>query len=278
MDIEDFFSSESKSSQKESHEHIRLSVIDSMLVEPIIHGMSENYEIVRDNPLNCANRLVEGIVNSALITTLDYAKGKGSWKLIPDICVAAKGPFKTVNLFFNKEIRDLKTVAVNSIDTTATALLKIIMQEKYEIAPEFISIDGQLSDKLNQADAALLSGNEAYNLQQSNKIFIDLGDEWFDLTGLPFVYAVWVVHEMDFKQSMVDKIKSIVDNNLNNQKRILNSVFENNKKSIKNYPDFISNTIRYQFGLDEKEAITEFFRYAFFFGMIDNIPDLHFCD
>ena len=72
------------------------------------------------------------------------------------------------------------------------------MQEKYEIAPEFVSVNDSLVDKLNQVDAALLSGNEAFDVQQSDKMFMDLGDEWFDLTGLPFVYAFWAVHEMDY--------------------------------------------------------------------------------
>jgi chorismate dehydratase len=149
------------------------------------------------------------------------------------------------------------------------------MQEKYEIAPEFISLNGNLSEQLNQADAALFSGNKAFTMQQSNKIFMDLGEEWYDLTGLPFVYALWTVHDMEFNKSMVNKIKSIVDYNLKNREQIRESVFDEN---ISNSLNLIKNIITYHLGLEEKEAITEFFRYAFFFGQIEHIPDLHFCE
>lgn len=278
MDIEAFFSGELDSSRKNKHKKIQLSVVDSFLADPLIYSMGKDHDIVRDNPLNTVNRLQEGVVSSALITTLDYVKGKGNWKLIPSICIAARGFFKTINLFFNKEIRDLNTVAVNSVDSTSVALLKIIMQEKYEIDPEIIPIDGQLSDKLNQADAALLSGNEAFNLQQANNMFMDLGDEWYDLTGLPFVYAVWAVHEMDIRQSMIDKIKATVDNNLKNRTQIIMPALQKFKEHGKDYSELINSVISYQLGLEEKEAIIEFFRYAFFFGLIEHIPDLHFCD
>lgn len=278
MDIEDFFSGDSQSPRKESQAPIKLVVIDSFMADPLIYGIGEGYDIVRDNPVNSANRLIEGAVNSAFIATLDYAKGKGSWKLIPNICVAAKGPFKTINLIFNKEIRDLNTIAVDSNDPTAVALLKIIMQEKYEIAPEFVSVNDSLVDKLNQVDAALLSGNEAFDVQQSDKMFMDLGDEWFDLTGLPFVYAFWAVHEMDYNPTVVDKIKSVADYNLKNQDRILKPVFKKYTDNVSIYSEFINNVVSYHLGLDEKEAINEFFRYSFFFGLIEHIPDLHFCE
>lgn len=278
MDIEDFFSGESKSPHKEKQEKITLSVIDSFIADPLIYRIGEGFDIIRDNPVNSVNRLIEGVVNSGLIATLDYAKGKGNWKLIPKICIAAKGSFKTINLFFNKEIRDLKTIAVDSNDPTSLALMKIIMQEKYEIAPNFLTVNGQLDQKLNQADAALLSGNEAFNLQQSNKMFVDLSDEWFDLTGLPFVYAIWVIHEMDLNASMIDKIKSTTDYNIENQNRILKSVFEKYKDNGSIYRELINDMISYNLGMEEKEAINEFFRYSFFFGLIEHIPDLHYCD
>ncbi|MEJ2054577.1 MAG: hypothetical protein P8X42_11715 [Calditrichaceae bacterium] len=235
-----------------------------------------DFDIIREKPDRCAEKLSEGIVNSALITSVDYAKGKGSWKLLPDICIAVDGAFKNINLFFNKEIRDLHTVAVDNNDPTALALFRIIMQEKYEISPELMSIDGSLNHKLTAADAALISGNEAFNIQKNNKIFMDLGDEWSDLTGLPFVYGLWAVHEIGVNPEMVNRIRSVAGKNINDQDNISEQIFKQYGPDQMLYTKFISNSISYRLGLEEKEAINEFFRYAFFFGLIEHIPDLHF--
>jgi len=276
MDIEDFFSGKPKPVKHDTGKTANIAVVDSFLADPLIHGLDSQFKIIRDTPLGCVNRLIEGVVNSALIGTLDYAKGKGNWKLIPEICIAAKGSLKTINLFFNKDIRDLSTIAVDSIDFTAMTLLKIIMQEKYEIAPEIIMPEGNLTDRLKNADAVLLSGNEAFSIQQSNKMFIDLSDEWYDLTGLPFVYALWAVHEMVLNQSMIEQIKVMVGENLMNLEKVMDSSYKQEKQPGNIKSEFIRRNITFQFGLDEKEAITEFYRYAFFFGQIEHIPDLYF--
>ena len=179
-------------------------------------------------------------------------------------------------MFFNKDIRDLSAIAIDSVDFTATTLLKIIMQEKYEINPEIITVNGTLTERLKKADAVLISGNEAFNIQQSNKMYIDLTDEWYDLTGLPFVYALWSVHEMVLHQSLSEKIKATVNNNLKNLNQTLVTSYRQSNEMNAVYADFVSRNIIYQFGLDEREAINEFFRFAFFFGQIDHIPDLYF--
>jgi chorismate dehydratase len=276
MDIEDFFSGQLKTAENENRKAASVAVLDSFLVDPLVFHIDEQIKIIRDKPLASRNRLIEGLVQSALIGTLDYAKGKGSWKLFPDICVAAKGSFKTINLFFNKEIRDLSSVTVDLNDPTAVALLKIIMQEKYEISPELIELNGNLDEQLRKADAALLSGNKAFEIQQSNKIFIDLGEEWYDLTGLPFVYALWAVHEMESDRLMFEKIKSMMDDNIKNIDQTLDLVFTNKNKKDKIFSEFIKNRVIYHLGLEEREAVSEFFRYAFFFGLIEHIPELHF--
>lgn len=278
MDIEDFFSGQSKTVKNENKIVSSIAVLDSFLVDPLIFKIDEQIKIIRAKPLDSGNQLIEGLVQSALIGTLDYAKGKGNWKLFPDICVAAKESFKTINLFFNKEIRDLSSIIVDMNDPTAVALLKIIMQEKYEISPKFIELNGNLNEQLNRADAALLSGNKAFEIQQSNRMFIDLGDEWYDLTGLPFVYALWSVHEMEADGSMVKKIKSMMDNNLKNMDQTLDSIFTGRNKKDKILSEFIKSRIIYHLGLEEREALNEFFRYAFFFGLIEHIPELHFLE
>jgi len=165
MDIEDFFSDQSKTAGDKNKNDFRMAVLDSFLADPLIYKLNDQFSITRDNPNGCVNRLIEGVVNSALIGTLDYAKGKGNWKLIPDICISAKDSFKTINLFFNKDIRDLSVIAIDSNDSTAAALLKIIMQEKYEISPEYIVRSDNFPEQLEKSDAVLLSGNEAFGIQ-----------------------------------------------------------------------------------------------------------------
>lgn len=276
MDVKDLFSGKPEPPEETNQKKVNLAVLDSFLADLCIHGIEKDFDIIRDNPVQCSTSMAEGVVSSAIITAVDYTKGKGSWKLISDICIAVKSTSKIINLFFNKEINDLNTIAIDSSDPTALALLKIIMREKYVIFPEYVSIKGSLTDKLNSADAALISGNAAFRLQKNNKSFIDLGDEWFDLTGLPFVYALWAIHEMVINAAVIEKIKTNVKNNLKYLDKTLKLLDQKNNDIYLDFSQLIKNSIIYDFGLEEKESINEFFRYAFFFGLIEHIPELHF--
>jgi predicted solute-binding protein len=54
-------------------------------------------------------------------------------------------------------------------------------------------MDPSLNSMLAAADAALLIGDSALrvDLDSLNAHVLDLGAEWFDMTGLPMVFAVW---------------------------------------------------------------------------------------
>ena len=84
------------------------------------------------------------------------------------------------------------------------------------------------------------------------------------------------MHEIGVNPEMVNRIRSVAGKNINDQDNISEQIFKQYGPDQMLYTKFISNSISYRLGLEEKEAINEFFRYAFFFGLIEHIPDLHF--
>jgi chorismate dehydratase len=75
-------------------------------------------------------------------------------------------------------------------------LLKLLLAERYGNAPVLFPTEPNLEAMLSIADAALLIGDAAL-LAQVNPCWqvTDLGQEWKELTGLPFVFAAWVLRE-----------------------------------------------------------------------------------
>ena len=76
---------------------------------------------------------------------------------------------KNVKLFFKTGLQDLNKIAEDERADSELALLKILMQEKYNITPEYIEMKPNLEHMLKWADAALLIGNEALHEQELNK-------------------------------------------------------------------------------------------------------------
>jgi predicted solute-binding protein len=96
------------------------------------------------------------------------------------------------------------------------------------------------------------------------------------MTGLPFVYAFWAGHEMGIKKDDIEFVKKSYEIGRTKIEEISRTYAKNNPLSWEDYQNYLAQNIRYEFGVDEKEGLMEFYRYAFYFGLIEHIPELHF--
>jgi chorismate dehydratase len=200
----------------------------------------------------------------------------GDWKIVPEICIASNGRSGNMALFFKEDISRLHTVAVQSHALTANILLQIILREKFESEPTLDKLDIDNRTDLAGYDAVLLVGDQALQHRQKNPHFLDLSEEWHDLTGLPFVHAFWAGHEMALNENDVQKLIDAFTLSKNQKNQWISNYCKNNELNEKRAKNHLQNDIYYTFGKNEMSGLKEFFRYAFFFGMIEHIPDLHF--
>src|SRR5205807_5572720 len=79
---------------------------------------------------------------------------------------------------------------------TSAALTQILLRKRYDVAAGVVPLAMDAAAEDADADAVLLIGDRAMRacLPGFAHAF-DLGQEWYDWTGLPFVYAVWAVRE-----------------------------------------------------------------------------------
>ncbi|MGD9900061.1 MAG: menaquinone biosynthetic enzyme MqnA/MqnD family protein [Calditrichaceae bacterium] len=192
------------------------------------------------------------------------------------MCFSSGFQVKSVMLFFKAELMNIKTIALDTSSRTSVALLKILLNEKYQISPEFIVMQPDLPEMLKRADAALIIGDKALHYQDEYPLFLDLGEEWFDMTGLPFVYAFWAGQDFALNSADVAAIIRSKEIGLQNIDEISMEFAKSNPKDWRFYRDYLTNNILYSFGEKEKEGLNEFYHYAFYLGLIEHIPELHF--
>jgi chorismate dehydratase len=72
-------------------------------------------------------------------------------------------------------------------------LSRIVLARKYGAFPEVRSHRPEVAEMLSDDDACLIIGDPALLLDPADMPFhvLDLGAEWMQMTGLPFVFAVW---------------------------------------------------------------------------------------
>ncbi|MBX7152811.1 menaquinone biosynthesis protein [bacterium] len=265
---------------------IKISAVSYLNTKPIVYGLENGrlphrFDIRYDIPSECAKQLAGRTVDLALIPSIEYSRIRETISLfiVPSIAVISRGEVRSVELFFNRGLEQIRTVAVDSSSRTSVALLRIILGEKFDIQPELIEMEPDLSHMLSKADAALVIGDKALHYYNAADNRLDLGEEWNDLTdGLPFVYSFWAgvpdrLHPTDIK-TLIDSrdlglahIKEISDIYQQASVSGLSTEF---------YEKYLTENIRYEFGKDEIEGLKEYLSYCFYYGLIGEIPEITF--
>ncbi len=285
MELNNLFGNTSQERSNEdapiSYKVKNVSYVSYLNTKPLVYGLEKGlvkheFNMQKDVPSVCAERLLQGEVELGLVPSIEYARSKGAWKIVPNLAIASNGPVASVALFFNQDIKRIEKVALDTSSRTSVALLKILLMEKFEIEPEFVVMPPNLEEMLKRADAALVIGDKALQYQTEMPNHLDLGEEWSDMTGLPFVYAFWAGHDLSLTGEEVEILQKSYEIGAQNIEKIAREYAVGKPQDWAFYRDYLTQNIVYKFGEDEKAGLMEFYHYAFYLGLIEHIPELHF--
>lgn len=175
---------------------LRLGAVSYLNTKPLVYGLDahpDQFDVRFDVPAKCAMLLHEGKVDLGLIPAIEYLRGS-DYHIVPDVAIASDGAVATVALFARKPIGEVRTIALDLSSRTSVALTRVLCATHWRIQPTFTPAEPDLEAMLQRADAALVIGDPAFDIDPERRgvTKIDLGAEWRQLTGLPFVYAMWV--------------------------------------------------------------------------------------
>jgi chorismate dehydratase len=177
---------------------VRIGAVNYLNTKPLICDLEQlapQAELILEVPSRLADLLAEGQLDVALIPVIEYFRA-GCYSVVPNIAIASRGPVLSVTLFSRVPWQSIRRVALDAGSRTSAALTRILLGKRYGVSAEVVSLPLDCEAENVDADAVLLIGDRAMRacLPGFQHAF-DLGQEWFDWTGLPFVYAVWAVRE-----------------------------------------------------------------------------------
>ena len=164
------------------------------LVWSFLYGANHGkVEIILDNaPARSAELLSQGRVDAALVPVIASQSIPGV-KLIPNVCVGAKERVRSVRLVTRwSELENVRSVSLDVSSRTSVVLTKIIFREFLGFEPEWRPADPDIDAMLTDSDAALLIGDPALAVAESELRSFDLAELWRHHTGLGFVFAMWM--------------------------------------------------------------------------------------
>ena len=158
--------------------------------------------LVDMDPSQVADALEDGAIDAGPIPLLDVPRLEPNAAPIQRFCVASVTHAVSCVLLSNKEIGELSggKIALNEPDPTCLRLLRVILELRHGITGTSF-VDAQ-----SEHDAMFLTWNRGLRGRRAVRGFAhryDLGEEWQEWTGLPFVFNRWMARSDMERQDFV---------------------------------------------------------------------------
>ena len=232
---------------------IKISAVSYLNTIPFIYGITQsklinNIDLQLDYPAICAEKFINEEVDLALVPVIIMPYLQQA-NIISDYCIGSNGTVETVCLYSDVPIEDVKSIVLDYQSKTSVQLLKILLKEYWNLSPKFIKGEIGFENSIKNSNAALVIGDRAFNLNKKHPYIYDLSAIWKDMTGLPFVFAVWVANKK-LSDDFIKEFNKSLKTGLKNIDKALNQK-HCNYLHCKNAKDYLNNKISYY--LDDKK-------------------------
>lgn len=240
---------------------LRVSAISYLNTVPFIYGLQNSsilskIDMAFDVPSVCAQRLQNntadiGIVPVAVIPSLP------EYHIISDFCIGAKGKVRTVALFSNANLDEIKTIYLDGDSRTSALLVKILAHKFWKIQPEFKPLE---TKKLDEQNAGfMLIGDKVFDAEKQFSYSFDLSEEWYRFKRMPFVFAAWTANKK-LDEQFLNEFNDALAFGVNNISAAIQQ--QSNGIDKKTAEEYFEKYISYNFDLLKRQGLTEFWNLA----------------
>jgi len=174
---------------------IRVGAVAYLNTKPLIERLPEfssELSLSLELPSVLADQMACDELDVGLIPVVEYFRAQ-NYTIVPNIAIASRGPVLSVTLFSRVPWARIRTVALDIGSRTSAALTQVLLH-RHGVTPQVQPLPMEMAPDQLDTDAVLLIGDRAMHAcLPGHRYAYDLGEEWTDWTGLPFVFAVWAV-------------------------------------------------------------------------------------
>ena len=225
---------------------LRIGCVKYLNARPLIHGWPG--EVRFDHPAALSRMLADGELDVAFVSSFEFLRDP-LYAIVDQLCVAADGPVYSVFVAHREPLESIREISADPNSRTSVNLLRCLLAER--------DADTRVID--GPAEAKLLIGDQAIRFRQKHEQeydFWDLGAEWKRMTGLPFVFALWLIRPGTAHADVIaDQLRALCRQNLAALEDLIDSTCEFPPEFCDRY---FRQHLRFTFGDAEKRGLLHF--------------------
>ncbi len=213
----------------------------------------------------------QGYIDVGPASSIEYIRNPHLYDLVEGHCISAQGQVMSIILYSTVDIERLNaaTILTTAQSETSTALLNIILERFYGLDCSFIDSDVPLNEGLSTHPAYLLIGDNALlehqrlGQHQKDVYAYDLSTIWYEHTGEPFVYALWIAQK-GLNSALIEGLMNELDRARSNALANLHEIAVNSPYASTLSVDMLYQywkIIGYELGDSQKRGLRLFEQY-----------------
>jgi predicted solute-binding protein len=207
------------------------------------------------SPRDCGRALLDGEVDLALVPSIDVLGNTAAVTVLPGVAFASKRRFPYVGLLMGRPVVEIRTIRPTPDAEPFYGLASVVLREQYDCRTTMIR-DGE-------ADSMLLFGPDAADAGGETRI--DIGLEWFELTGTPLAWGFFAVRPGTVPDAELATVQDELVSALNSDQKMPDQLPAEKAAAI---------DLQVTYDPEVSEGIDELAHYLFYVGILDDIPAL----
>jgi chorismate dehydratase len=219
---------------------------------PLTRGLED--QIAFAPPSELARMLQRDELDAALVSITEVLL-TDRYDILDGVAVASLGEVQSVFLAHRQPLEGIREIFCDTASLASVNLLKVLLAER-GLSPAFQPLPSY--EAAPALENVLLIGDPAIHFARSvpapeHEIW-DLGAAWFELTQLPFVYAVWALRRIP-NDTLRRRLREAKNFGMDTLDHIVASRTEFDYAFRK---DYLTWHIHYHLGTDERRGIARF--------------------
>ncbi len=258
--------------------------------EPEKSRLAERYDIHYSTPSRCAEDLFTGVADIGLVPAAAFAIDP-TMLILPGCAIASKARIRSIILVTREDGPEAaNTIALDTSSLTSATYTEILFRKYWNPEAKFIPFAPELDAMLTAADAALLIGDPALLALEDSQarldrtgetlLYYDLGHEWMERTGVPWVSAFWAIRGAAAKELSFPREALIADFVASR-----NHGFAHTEDLVEEWSEriavprtiirtYLTENIHYILDESCMEGLKTFYRYAAECSILQPVPEL----
>ncbi len=233
---------------------LRIGCVKYLNAQPLVHGWLGPVDL--DHPSALCRKLAAAELDVAFVSSFEYLRNP-IYAIADGIAVATDGPVYSVFLAHAGALEDIEEIALDPASQTSVNLLRCLLAER-QLKPNII-VARPKEDVIDRRRARLIIGDQAIRFRRKHESryeFWDLGAEWKRLTGLPFVFALWLIRpEAKRAHAIADLLRERRDQNVSAIEEVIAAQTEFPAEFCAYY---FKDCLRFSFAEAEKTGLRRF--------------------